>query len=114
MTWTLVEGAGGWRVPITATADMGDLARILAFPVLVVARARLGTINHSLLTIEAIERDGLRVAGLVLSQRPEDDLNAAHSNQAQIQRRWSGPVVLLGQDPKVLDDLIPARPARPG
>jgi dethiobiotin synthetase len=54
----LVEGAGGWRVPITASLDMGGLARRLHMPVLVVARAGLGTINHTLLTLEAAKRDG--------------------------------------------------------
>ena len=106
-TWTLVEGAGGWRVPITSVADMGSLARTFGLPVLVVARARLGTINHTLLTIEAIERDGLSVAGVVLSRRPEDDPDAARSNQAQIQRRWAGAVILLGLEPVVLDGLVP-------
>jgi dethiobiotin synthetase len=112
VTWTLVEGAGGWRVPITTVADMGSLARAFGLPVLVVARARLGTINHTLLTIEAVERDGLPVAGVVLSQRPEDDADAARSNRAQIQRRWAGAVVLLGMDSVVLDGLVPV--PRPG
>ncbi|HMG56379.1 MAG TPA: dethiobiotin synthase, partial [Kofleriaceae bacterium] len=49
---TLIEGAGGWRVPITPEADMAGLARRFGFPVIVVARAGLGTINHSLLTLE--------------------------------------------------------------
>jgi dethiobiotin synthetase len=90
----LVEGAGGWRVPITPNADMGVLAKLLGFPVLVVARAGLGTINHSLLTIEAITRDGCAVAGVVLSKLPSDDLALAESNREQIQRRWDGTVVV--------------------
>lgn len=105
-TWSLVEGAGGWRVPITATADMSTLAQRLRLPVVVVARAGLGTINHSLLSLEAIERDGLRVAGLVLSQRESDDPAMTLSNRAQIQRRWSGPVFILSLDPSVLDPLV--------
>nr|MBA3460968.1 dethiobiotin synthase [Deltaproteobacteria bacterium] len=62
----LVEAAGGWRVPVTRAHDTSCLARIIGLPVLVVARAGLGTINHTLLTIEAIERDGLRLGALVL------------------------------------------------
>lgn len=104
---TLVEGAGGWRVPITQDADMAVLARCLGLPVLVVARAGLGTINHSLLTLEAVERDGLPVAGLVLSQRPDDDPVAARSNRDQIQRRWAGRIVILAVDSSVLDSLLP-------
>lgn len=107
-TWLLVEGAGGWRVPITPDADMASLARRLQLPVLIVARAGLGTINHSLLTLEAVERDGLPVAALVLSHRETDDPAAAESNRAQIQRRWPGKIVILSDDPLVLDRLVPA------
>jgi dethiobiotin synthetase len=105
-TLTLVEGAGGWRVPITSTADMSTLARLLDLPVLVVARGGLGTINHTLLTIEAIERDGRPLAGIVLSLRPNDDPQAARSNQTQIRRRCSGNVTLFGADSSVLDGLL--------
>ena len=88
----LVEGAGGWRVPVTRTADTADLARLCGLPVLVVARAGLGTINHALLTIEAIQRDGLVLAGLVLSMRPEDDVAFARGNAEQIRIRTNVPV----------------------
>jgi dethiobiotin synthetase len=106
---TIVEGAGGWRVPITPDSDMSTLASSLSLPVLVVARARLGTINHTLLTLEAIERDGLRSAAVVLSQRQEDDVEAALSNRDEIQRRWRGDVLILQSDPSVLDRLLPPR-----
>lgn len=102
----LVEGAGGWRVPITETEDMSALARRLLAAVVVVARAGLGTINHTLLTVEAVERDGLPVAGVVLSRRPEDDLAFAISNRDEIVRRWSGRVLLLDTDPRALDSLL--------
>lgn len=91
----LVEGAGGWRVPITDEVDMGELAIRLGLPVIVVARAGLGTINHSLLTIEAAERQGCSIAALVLSVRPDDDIEFARSNAEQIRRAWSGPVLLF-------------------
>ncbi len=83
----LVEAAGGWRVPITRAGDTSDLARLCALPVLVVARAGLGTINHTLLTLEAIHRDGLSLAGVVLSVRREDDHAFASSNAQQIRER---------------------------
>ena len=92
----IVEGAGGWRVPISDTLDMSALAKLVVDQtagVLVVARAGLGTINHSLLTIEAIERDGFEVAALVLSTRPTDDPEMARSNAEELCRRWTGPVV---------------------
>jgi dethiobiotin synthetase len=63
----LVEGAGGWLVPITPEFAMADLAAELGLPVLVVARASLGTINHTLLTVEAIERRGIPLGGVVVN-----------------------------------------------
>jgi dethiobiotin synthetase len=100
---TIVEGAGGWRVPITAEHDMGALAKRLGFPIIVVARATLGTINHSLLTLETIARDGCSIAGLVLSARPGDDGAVTRSNAEQICQRWNGTVIVLEDDPQVLD-----------
>jgi len=91
---TLVEGAGGWRVPITKTADMSTLARACGLPVIVVATATLGTINHSLLTLEAVERDGLTVAALVLSRQPSDDPDVAATNARVIKTSWSGRVLV--------------------
>jgi dethiobiotin synthetase len=63
----LVEGAGGLLVPLGPELDMAGLARRLALPLIVVARARLGTLNHSLLTLEAAAARGLRVAGVAFS-----------------------------------------------
>jgi dethiobiotin synthetase len=104
---TLVEAAGGWRVPLTREADTATLAQALGFPVVVVARAGLGTINHSLLTIEAVERDGLSVAAVVLSQRPEDEAGFTTRNRDEIARRWAGLVMILGSDEGPLDRLLP-------
>jgi dethiobiotin synthetase len=63
----VVEGAGGLLVPITDGANTADLARALALPLLVVARASLGTINHTLLTLESARTHALRIAGVVIS-----------------------------------------------
>jgi dethiobiotin synthetase len=102
----LVEGAGGWRVPITETEDMSSLARRLQADVVVVGRAGLGTINHSLLTLEAVERDGAKVAALVLSRRPSEDVDFAASNQEQIRRRWGGEVLVFDTEPTIFDSLL--------
>jgi dethiobiotin synthetase len=72
---TLVEGAGGWEVPITPTFRMSDLAVRLGDPVLVVAADRLGVLNHTLLTVQAVRAWGLPVAAVVLVEpagRAED------------------------------------------
>lgn len=106
VAFTVVEGAGGWRVPLTSELDIADLARGLGAPVVVAARAGLGTINHSLLTVQAVERDGCQVGALVLSLRPEDDIRAAQQNRDEILQRWRGVVIVLGMDASVLDPLI--------
>ncbi|WP_404378959.1 dethiobiotin synthase [Caenispirillum salinarum] len=67
----VVEGAGGVLVPLTETATMLDLMQRLALPVVVVARSGLGTINHTLLTLEALDRRGLEVAGVILVGPPK-------------------------------------------
>jgi dethiobiotin synthetase len=64
---TLVEGIGGFLVPITNDFWVPDLAVRLGLPLLVVGRLSLGTLNHSLLTLEAAERRGLQVLGIVLN-----------------------------------------------
>src|SRR5690606_6134842 len=63
--FSLVEGAGGWRVPLTGRENLSDLAVMLGLPVILVVGIRLGCINHALLSAEAIERDGLQLAGWV-------------------------------------------------
>jgi dethiobiotin synthetase len=63
----LVEGAGGLLVPILENFFVADLAKALKLPLLVVARLGLGTINHSLLTVQQARAHGLKVAGIVLN-----------------------------------------------
>lgn len=63
--FTLVEGAGGWRVPLNPQETLADIAKILRLPVILVVGVRLGCINHALLTVEAIRSDGLQLAGWV-------------------------------------------------
>ena len=101
----LVEGAGGWRVPVTNEADTSGLAKAVGLPVIVVARAGLGTINHSLLTVEAIERDGCEVGALVLNVRHDDDRIFARSNEQEIRARWSGRIIYF-VEASDLDPLI--------
>jgi len=63
--FTLIEGAGGWRVPLADQSNLSDLAKALQLPVILVVGVRLGCINHALLTAEAIAQDGLQLAGWV-------------------------------------------------
>ncbi len=61
----VVEGAGGWRVPLNEHETLADLARAIGAPVLLVVGLRLGCLNHALLSAEAIRADGLHLAGWV-------------------------------------------------
>jgi dethiobiotin synthetase len=95
----IVEGAGGVLVPINETETMADLMSVLGLPVLVVARSALGTINHTLLTLEALRQRTLHVAGVVMV----GDRNA--ENRAAIERY--GDTAVLGEMPP-LEPLDPA------
>jgi dethiobiotin synthetase len=64
----VVEGAGGFLVPINQTQTLADLAVALKLPIILVVGMRLGCINHALLTVEAIETRGLHLAGWVANQ----------------------------------------------
>jgi dethiobiotin synthetase len=97
----LVEGAGGWLVPITPEFAMADLAAELGFPVLVVARASLGTINHTLLTVEAIERRGIPLAGVVVNHAG-GVLSGADARNLHALRGALG-AKLLGEVPPLAD-----------
>lgn len=90
----VIEGAGGWLSPITETKTNADLAQALSAPVLIVARTGLGTINHTLLTIESIRRRGLTVAGVVLNSASPgmDDLSTV-TNGDEIEARSGAPVL---------------------
>jgi hypothetical protein len=82
----LVEGAGGWLVPVTDTETLADLAVRLALPVIPVVANRLGCINHTLLTLESIRARGLACPGIILNHLSPPADPAQHTN-AQILSR---------------------------
>lgn len=82
--FTVVEGAGGLLVPIRPPSDMADLASDLGLPLLVVARAALGTINHTRLTLAEADRRGLPVLGVVVSHSDGPLSNADQENLGQL------------------------------
>ena len=92
----LVEGAGGWRVPLGPRETFADIATTLQAEVILVVAMRLGCINHALLTAEAIQRDGLRLAGWVANQ-PGQEM-ACHRENLDTLARWL-PAPLLGEVP---------------
>jgi dethiobiotin synthetase len=80
------EGVGGLLVPITPGYLVRDLAVDLALPVVVAARPGLGTINHTLLTVEAARAGGLEVAGVVMTPWPEEPSPMERSNRVTVER----------------------------
>lgn len=100
---TLVEGAGGWRVPLNNDETLADLATALDLPVILVVGIRLGCISHALLTAEAIVADGLPIAGWVANMLGEEN-QVTKENIATIESRLDAP--LLGKIP-FYSDLSP-------
>jgi dethiobiotin synthetase len=86
----VVEGAGGWRVPLGDDWDMADLAHALALPVVLVVGMRLGCLNHALLSCDAILGRGLTVAGWVATA-VQPDMERAVENLAALVQRLPAP-----------------------
>jgi dethiobiotin synthetase len=102
----LAEGAGGLLVPLGGGQTIADLAVALAFPLLIVARPGLGTINHTLLTIEAARARGLAIHSVIFSAAAlSPEPTAMTSNAEQIQRTSGVPV--LGALPHLPDAPLP-------
>lgn len=94
----LVEGIGGWLVPITYSYTVADFARDLGLPVLLASANRLGTINHTLLTLESIRARGIEPAGVIMTHpSPASDIQIAENNIETIRRL--GRVEILGSIP---------------
>jgi dethiobiotin synthetase len=96
--FVLIEGAGGWRVPIGPRETLADLAAQLRVGVILVVGMRLGCINHALLTAEAIRRDGLELAGWVANQ-PGEAMTCHRENLDTLRDLLPAP--LLGEIPRV-------------
>ena len=80
------EGVGGLLVPITTGYLVRDLAIDLGLPVVIAARTGLGTINHTLLTVEAARAGGLHVAAVVMTPWPDDPTPIERSNRATVEQ----------------------------
>ena len=91
----LVEGVGGWLVPVRYDYFMSDLAVEMALPVLVVAQNRLGCLNHTALTVRSIAAHGLPCAGVVLNGIPEESDIVAVTN-LDILKKIVDPPLLSG------------------
>lgn len=112
----VVEGTGGLAVPVTRDLTMADVAARLGLPLLVVARAGLGTVNHTFLTVEYARRKGLHVTGIIMNGgrngggRTGRDL-AEETNPAAVEDLTGVPVLArLAHDPAVdVEGGVPGR-----
>ncbi len=102
----VVEGVGGLLVPLGEDSDVRDLAGALGLPLVIAARPGLGTINHTLMTLECARRTGLSVAGVVLTPWPSQPGMIERSNLETIARLGRVEVGTLGEvaraDPELL------------
>lgn len=110
----LVEGIGGLLCPLTEDSNIADFAAWTGFPLIVVARLGLGTINHTLMTLECAAQRGLRVAGVILSDGDRlSETPAGRTNADELGSRIKAPllgIVPFGADSvRLRDGIAPAR-----
>jgi len=98
--FALIEGAGGWRVPLNQREMLSALPKQLGTDVILVVGMKLGCLNHALLTAEAIARDGLKLAGWV-ANRIDPDMNCYQENLDSLRGFFRAP--LLGEVPHLGD-----------
>jgi len=101
----IVEGTGGWLVPIRSDYFVSDLAAAMKLPVLVVAQNRLGCLNHAALTVRSVATYQLRCVGLVLNSTETTNDIAALTNADILKRVLNVPVLAgLGENLMELPD----------
>jgi dethiobiotin synthetase len=104
----VIEGVGGLLVPLGPDTSVRDLAREVGLPLVIAARPGLGTINHTLLTLEAAHSGGLEVAGVVLTPWPEEPDRIERSNLETIERLGRVEVRTLGHVASPRPELLAA------
>lgn len=90
----LVEGAGGLLVPVTPGKTMADVIKLLDIPALIVARPDLGTVNHTLLTINQAKSMGIEIAGVIINRYPEGTEDIAIKTAPRLIEEYSDAKVL--------------------
>jgi dethiobiotin synthetase len=98
----IVEGIGGLLVPITRNYFVIDMAKYFNLPLIVVSRPSLGTINHTMLTVNYALKEGLRVAGIIINYNQPPENTLAEATNAEIIKRVS-PVPVIGIFPYLTD-----------
>jgi dethiobiotin synthetase len=98
--WMLVEGIGGVQVPITRDYGMVELMRDLGLPAVVVVRYQLGTLNHTLLTLDTLKQNGIPVKGIIFNRTGPQAPDAIEQDQPRLIEELSGAKV-LGEFPYI-------------
>lgn len=89
----LVEGVGGWAVPVASGQTSADLAEMFGLPVLVVVANKLGCLNHTLLTLESIRARGLTCSGIILNSLTEEASVATKTNREILEEFCGIPIL---------------------
>jgi len=98
----LVEGVGGLMVPITKRYNVADLALEMALPLIIVSRLKIGTLNHTSLTINAARQHGLKIKGIILNQQEKGDPDDVEKQQGKLIEELSD-TPILGTCPYIED-----------
>ena len=98
----LVEGIGGLMVPITQRYNVSNLALQIGLPLIIVSRVQVGTLNHTLLTINAAQQHGLKVKGVILNPAYDGELQSFEAEQGKLIKELSS-VSILGTCPYIND-----------
>jgi dethiobiotin synthetase len=106
----IVEGVGGIMVPMDPKHTMLDVAAWLKLPAVIVARPALGTINHTILTVDALRRRDVAVAGVVINRYPAENANVAEETNPRAIESW-GKVPVLAIVPDVTEPITRSIPA---
>jgi dethiobiotin synthetase len=99
--FTVVEGVGGVLVPLKKDFFVSDLIKKFKFPVVVVARYNLGTINHTLLTIKKLKNDNQKILGIILNGNKNKNDISVKSNAKLIKQLTKLPVLELGYNEQI-------------
>ena len=98
----LVEGIGGLMVPITQSYNVTNMALEIGLPLIIVSRVQVGTLNHTLMTINTAQQHGLKVKGVILNPAYEGELEPIEAEQGELIREFSN-VPILGTCPYITD-----------
>lgn len=89
----IVEGTGGLMVPLNNKQTYLDLVRLLNIPVVVVTHSNLGTINHTLLTVNILKQNGISIVGLIINRFPENPDEAQENNPKELEKLTDLPIL---------------------